>query len=233
MWQEVGLLRNLLTTLLVTLMVVGGYVGWVYYERSRPPAAPAVRKDAATEKQVAEFLKTYGGKELKILQFYSPNGDLMEGDKTSICYSVLNAKSVRIDPPLPNVGVSLNRCIEVAPENDTQYTLYAEGTDGSVAMETFVIRTHADPYTLPRVMKFELLRAIDDPGKTVFWLSFSTQNAETTEIDPQAFPPLGKSAGGRFYVAPEKTTTYTLTVTDKKGRKAVQQLTVQVPPRKG
>jgi len=225
--------RGILRPLLVTLVLVVGYVGWVFYQRSRHDIEPVEHKDPAAEKRVAEFLKTYGGKELKILGFYSPNGDLMEGDKTSICYGVLNAKSVRMEPPLPNVGVSLNRCLEVAPENDTQYTLFAEGFDGSVAMETFVIRTHPDPYTLPRVKKFQLLRTIDDPGKRVFWLSFDTENAELTEIEPKAFGPMGKSVGGRFYVAPEKTTTYTITVTDKKGRKSSQSLTVEVPGPKG
>jgi hypothetical protein len=35
---------------------------------------------------------------------------------------------------------------------------------------------------------------------------------------------------GSFYVAPEKTTTYTLTVTGKYGHKATRSLTVEVPP---
>ena len=49
------------------------------------------------------------------------------------------------------------------------------------------------------------------------------------DIDPPVFPTLHGSPYGNFYVSPRKTTTYTLTVTGKKGRQARRQLTVEVP----
>jgi hypothetical protein len=201
-------------------VLIGRYVG----ARKTPPP----RSEDWVKRQ-AEFERVYGGTALKIIQFYSPNGDLMEGDSTVICYGVLNAKSVRMEPPVEGVGVALNRCVSVAPEEATRYTLIAEGNDGSVASESFVIRTHPDPYTLPNIRRFGIMRAVDDGGRKVYLLTFEVQNAEEVSVEPRAFPTLHRAPNGRFYVMPEKTTTYTLTVVGVKGRTVKQQLTIEVP----
>ena len=106
----------------------------------------------------------------------------------------------------------------------------ARGADGSVASESFVIRTHPDPYTLPNIKRFAILRSVSDRGKPVFLLRFEVENAEEVSIDPQAFPTLHHAPHGQFYVAPEKTTTYTLTVVGAKGRTVKQGLTIELPP---
>jgi hypothetical protein len=87
----------------------------------------------------AEFERAYGGSEVKIVQFYSREGTLFEGSSTVLCYGLANARSVRIEPPVEGVAVSLNRCVEVAPKRDTRYTLTAEGKDGHVVSESFVL----------------------------------------------------------------------------------------------
>src|ERR1035438_4233627 len=53
--------------------------------------------DAAT----SAFDAAYGGTGVKILQFYARDGVLYEGKSTVICYGVVNAKSVTMDPPIP------------------------------------------------------------------------------------------------------------------------------------
>lgn len=207
------------------------YLGFVFTMRysSTSPRNPAP-SDEWMERQL-EFERVYGGTAVRIIQFYSPNGDLMEGDRTVICYGVVNAQSVRIEPPVEGVGVALNRCVAVAPEEATRYTLIAEGKDGSVVSESFVIRTHPDPYTLPNIKSFRIMRAVDDGDKKVFLLSFQVENAEEVSLDPPVFPTLHGAPNGRFYVKPETTTTYTLTVAGAKGRTVRQQLTVAVPPK--
>ncbi|MBI4874423.1 MAG: hypothetical protein HY822_07310 [Acidobacteria bacterium] len=204
------------------------YLGFVLMARYSTSRAPAEPSDEWMERQL-EFERVYGGTAVRIIQFYSPEGDLMEGDSTVICYGVVNAKSVRIEPPVEGVGVALNRCVSVAPEDDTRYTLVAEGKDGSAVSESFVIRTHPDPYTLPHIKRFGILRAASDGNRKVFLLSFEVQNAEEVSVEPRAFPTLHGAPYGRFYVMPEKTTTYTLTVVGKKGRTVRQQLKIEVP----
>jgi hypothetical protein len=49
-------------------------------------------------------------------------------------------------------------------------------------------------------------------------------------VELKALPTLHRAPNGQFYVMPDKTTTYTLTVVGAKGRTVRQQLTIQVPP---
>lgn len=212
----------------VTLAGVLVYAGWVLLSRRPIGSGKPARTAAAQTRATAEFLRAYGGEKVRILNFYAPNGNLAEDEHTVICYGVLNAKSVRMEPPLDGVGVSINRCVEDTPRQDTRYTLVAEGHDGSIVSESFVIRTHPDPELLPVISRFQLVRSYDDPGRKVFSLRFETKNAETVAIDPAVFPPLYRAPHGDFYVAPEKTTTYTLLVTDRRGRRVRQKLTVEV-----
>jgi hypothetical protein len=177
----------------------------------------------------AEFERAYGGSEVKIVQIYSREGTLFEGSTTVLCYGLANARSVRIEPPVEGVSVSLNRCVEVAPERDTRYTLTAEGNDGHVVSQSFVLKVRPDPTTLPKITSFRIANHQIDHGRHIFSLTFSQQNGELVDIDPPAFPTLHGAPYGNFYVSPGKTTTYTLTVTGKKGRQARRQLTVEVP----
>jgi hypothetical protein len=210
------------------------YAGWIFLGRylanQRWERGREQQTSLATARK-AEFESIYGGTAVKILQFYAREASLTEGTPSVICYGVLNAKSVRIEPPVEGVAVSPNRCVEVAPTRDTRYTLTAEGNDGHTISESFVLPVTPDMATLPAVTSFNIVdHKPDYRGRQVFLLSFSAQNPVTIDIDPPAFPTLHGAPNGRFYVAPEKTTTYTLTVTGKRGRKARRQLTVEVPP---
>lgn len=167
----------------------------------------------------------------KITAFYTRDVLVTEGASTVLCYGVSNAKSVRLDPPVESVSPSLNRCIEVRPKAETRYTLTAEGGFGQSVSESVTIRVGADQSTLPRITSFQIDgKQKDYAGQTVFTLSFGVQNAVEVSIDPPAFPPLHGAPTGQFSVKPDKTTTYTLTVTGKNGHLARQQLTVEVPP---
>jgi len=70
----------------------------------------------------------------------------------------LNAKSVRIEPPLAGVSPSLNRCVEVYAEKATRFTLTAEGADGRSVSESFTLGVRADQETLPRIRSFEITK---------------------------------------------------------------------------
>lgn len=99
---------KLLLLLRLALIAAALYVGWVFASRyvaarrwelarARVPAPPS-----------AEFERVYGGTDVRILQFYSPSS-VIEGDRTTICYGVVNAAVVRIEPPVEGVSPSLNR----------------------------------------------------------------------------------------------------------------------------
>ncbi|MBZ5624396.1 MAG: hypothetical protein LAQ69_37720 [Acidobacteriia bacterium] len=207
------------------------YAGWIFLGRYLSGGHWGDRRHDTQPARTAEFESAYGGTAVKILQFYARDGSLTEGGTSVICYGVLNARSVRIDPPVESVSVSPNRCVEVAPERDTRYTLTAEGSDGHAVSESFVLKVKPDLAALPGITSFRIESHTPDyRGRQVFLITFSARNPNEVKIDPPVFPTLHGAPNGRFYVAPEKTTTYTLTVTGKRGHKAQQQLTVKVPP---
>jgi hypothetical protein len=219
--------RLWLTTVAVALFAAT-YVAAVFFVRRGEPGP----QDAATIAASREFMRIYGASGVKILQFYARDGDLVEGDKSVLCYGVLNATSVRMEPPVEGLTPSLNRCIEVAPERETRYTLIAEGADGRSVSESFVLGVRTDKAELPKITTFAVAKREQDyTGKWIFSVRFAAQNPEEVTIDPPVFRPLHRSPVGSFYVAPSQTTTYTLTVTNKRGHKTQRRLTIEMPPK--
>ncbi len=217
----------------VALVIVLAYVVWIFISRSVSERRWIAAHKPAELARNSEFEKTYGGSAVKIVQFYARDGIVTEGDRTVICYGVLNAKSVRITPPVEGIGVSLNRCLDVVPERDTRYTLTAEGDDGRSVSASFDLSVVADPETLPKIKYFQVAgRRKDYLGRPLFILAYADENAEEVSIDPPVFEPLHRSPMGRFYVRPDQTTTYTLTVKGKRGHTAQKQLTVEVPEKR-
>jgi hypothetical protein len=221
-------MRKLLIAILVPPLV---WLAWVYAYRAIGTLR-WTRAHSSPAPENPEFARTYYGSDLRILQFYAREGTVTEGDKTVLCYGVLNARSVRLEPPVANVSPSLNRCVEAAPSRNTQYTLTAEGQDGRTVSAALTVGVAADQETLPRIKSFAIAKREQDyAGKWIFSLTYSLENCEEVSIDPPVFPTLHRSPFGSFYVAPGRTTTYTLTVTGKYGHKTTRQLTVEVPPR--
>ena len=231
MWQ---FLKRAEIPLRVAAVIAAAYIGYVLLARhtsdqhwtdrqKHAQAAP----DAAQE---AKFEATYGGTAVKILQFFAREGTITEGQGTVICYGLVNAKSVKIEPPVDGVHVALNNCVAVQPEHDTKYTMTAEGNDGQTATAAFTLSVKPDPGNIPKITAFQVVKHSLDLGRHYFTVAFRFQNARTVSIDPPVFSTIEDSAPfGQFVVVPETTTTYTLTVVGKKGRKAQKQLTIEVP----
>jgi hypothetical protein len=205
------------------------YTGWIFARRASDRWSTLPQNPQITVRR-AELDRIYGGADLKILQFYSRESSVIEGSSTIICYGVVNARAIRIEPRVQGVAPSISRCIEVAPETDTRYTLTAEGNDGRTISESILVTVRADNAARPRIASFRIAsRTSDYTGRIVVSLAFNVVNAEHVSIYPRVFPPLYRVPSGRFYVTPQATTTYTLTVTNTRGRKVQQQLTVEVP----
>ncbi len=215
----------------LALAAAGVYVGWTFMARDQADERWKQRvPTSAADGREPDFQRAYGGSSLKILQFYARDGVLVEGQRTVICYGVLNARAVRMDPPIAVLTPSLSRCIEAAPERDTRYTLTAESAGGLALSSSFEIQVKPDPADLPRITYFRAGKPRFEDGRHIFRLEFGQENGQLVEIDPPVFPALHGSPLGQFYVAPRQTTTYVLTVTGKRGRQAKRALTVEVPP---
>ncbi|HUB80984.1 MAG TPA: hypothetical protein VMB03_19400 [Bryobacteraceae bacterium] len=225
-------LKQLQIPLGVATVIALVYLGYVVAARHMARQHLAERQQAAgpTEEQKSKFLGTYGGSAVKILQFYARDPEILDGQSTVICYGVVNAKSVRMDPAVADVYPALNRCVDAAPRHDTKYTLTADGNDGKTVTAEFTLAVKPDAGNRPRITKFEVTKHTVEQGRHYFTIAFAFENASSVRVDPPDMPALEDSAPfGQWVVAPQKTTTYTLTVMDKKGHKASKQLTVEVP----
>jgi hypothetical protein len=215
----------------VAIAVAASYVGWTFLARHQAGQRwKTGTQRAASAAREADFQRTYGGSDLRILQFYPRESVVFEGGNTVVCYGVLNARAVRIDPPIESLAPSLNRCVEAAPERTTRYTLTAEGAGGTSATASFEIEVRPDPEALPRITYFRADSARVEDGKRIVKLVWGQVNGDLVEVDPPVFPALHGTPMGQFYVAPRETTTYTLTVTGKHGHKARKSLKVDVQP---
>jgi hypothetical protein len=94
---------------------------------------------------------------VRILQFYASTGIVAAGEKARLCYSVENAKSVRISPMMQEVYPFPNHCLEIEPEHTTHYTLLAEGYDGVVATKSFTLQVEAEETPPPQVVNYAAL----------------------------------------------------------------------------
>jgi hypothetical protein len=83
---------------------------------------------------------------VRILRFYATVGSLFPGQGAQLCYSVENAKVIRISPAIDSAYPSLGRCIDIHPDHTTHYTLQAEGFDGGVAVRSITLPVQDRPW---------------------------------------------------------------------------------------
>jgi hypothetical protein len=120
----------------VALLVAGLYVGWVFL--SRWQANQALEEKAATERrsQDRQTFEMMGGDRFDILGFYADPGSIRAGETAELCYSVSNAKSVKLEPPSEPVWPAFSRCVHVSPRKTTSYTFTAENAAGHTKSAT-------------------------------------------------------------------------------------------------
>ena len=118
------------------MLVAGLYVGWVFL--SRWQANQALEQKAATERrsQDRQTFEAMGGNRFEILSFYADPQRIRAGETAELCYSVSNAKSVKIEPPSEPVWPAFTRCVHVSPRKTTTYTLTAEDAAGQTKSAT-------------------------------------------------------------------------------------------------
>ena len=97
------------------------------------------------------------GGPVRILRFYASAGFLTAGETARICYSVENAKTVRISPMMQEVYFAPHHCLETVPEHTTHYTLVAEGYDGALATKSLTLQVESEEADPPPVVNYASL----------------------------------------------------------------------------
>ena len=133
MWQVFG-------ALVAVILLYTAYTFWSRWQENQDLAAKQKAAQAAAQREDAEkTYETLGGSDFKIISFYASPGVIHRGDTVEMCYSVSNAKSVKLDPPEANVWPSSDRCVQVSPKKSTTYTLTADDGKGSSKTATLTI----------------------------------------------------------------------------------------------
>lgn len=134
-------LRAILPYTTVITLLVFAYVAWVMYSRyaSNKDAAEKAQQAAAAAEQQRNATITQHG-ELSFSTFYAENGTVTAGQYTRLCYGVLNAQSVKIDPPVEQLKPTERHCLDISPKKTTTYTISADNGAGQTKSLSLTVK---------------------------------------------------------------------------------------------
>jgi hypothetical protein len=134
-------LRAILPYTTVLTIVVALYAGWTVWSRHES-AVEATRqaqeKAAAAEQERAADITAHG--ELTFTTFYASNAIVKRGESTRLCYGVMNAASVKLDPPVEPLHVTARHCLDISPVKTTTYTITATDSAGQSKSLSVTVR---------------------------------------------------------------------------------------------
>lgn len=134
-------LQAILPYTTVAMIIAALYVAWTFYSRheANRAAAQAIQNKKAEENK--QFVSdVYGSGEIKFTAMTADSGTLAPGQTTQLCYGVVNAKSVKIDPPIEQLKPSYHHCFEIAPKKTTTYTITADDGARHTKSESLTIQ---------------------------------------------------------------------------------------------
>jgi hypothetical protein len=131
--------RALLTFSTLALLAAILYVAWIF--GSRWQAQRRLRQaihDSEVE-SARKVVEQYASGHVRILAFYASPPMLIRGEHSNLCFGLDSAEWVRIEPGVQPLKPALTRCVSVAPEATTEYTLTAGGPGGAKVSQTVTI----------------------------------------------------------------------------------------------
>jgi hypothetical protein len=135
-----SVLSGILPYTTVAVIIAALYVAWTFYARyesdKRAMQQIQAEREAARKRVVDQI---YGSGEIRFSTFGADSGYLKRGETTELCYGVVNAKNVKLDPPVERIKPSYHHCLEIAPKKTTTYTLTADDGAGHSKSESLTI----------------------------------------------------------------------------------------------
>ncbi len=139
--EPLKIIRKILPFTSIAVVFAAIYVGWVFFSRWQENRDLEQKHSEAATENDRKVLETLGGNELKILSLSLDRGLIRRGERLQLCYGVMNAKKVQIDPPPKDeTWPSTNRCVDYEPTKNTKFTLTAEDAGGHT--QTATVEVH-------------------------------------------------------------------------------------------
>ena len=123
-------LRVFLWSGALALALGGSYLAWTFYGRKEADLQFEKRVEQKELEAGRRFRAAYGSDDVKISGFAVRPPVIRRGQETLFCYGVLNAKVVRLEPPIDSVHPALSYCFNASPTKTTTFTLTAEDGQG-------------------------------------------------------------------------------------------------------
>lgn len=162
------------------------------------------------------------GSEVKILSF-SASSIPERGRPFTLCYGVLNAVRVTLDPPLAELSPSISRCVEAVIHRRTTVTLTAFGKDGRSVSASMDIPVREPP---PEILFVDASSREIRRGDR-FTLCYGVRDAARVRVEPGSMelPVSERRCATWFPVqAPEKL------IAESPGGRAEVELSVRMVP---
>jgi hypothetical protein len=133
---------QILSRLATVGIVLGAlYVGWTFYSRKlqddQAEHAFAAKKEAARKRQ-ADLI--FGSGEVKIVSYSVDKASIPRGESANLCYGVINATKVVLEPHVEDSKPSAYHCLTVEPVSTTTYTLTASNDQGQSKTLSVTVR---------------------------------------------------------------------------------------------
>jgi len=135
-------LKSILPYTTVAVIIAALYVAYTFYSRydnnRRAQAAINAAQQEARQKQERAI---FGSGEVSFTTFGADDAHLKRGQSTELCYGVVNATAVKIEPALSEAPrVSPRHCVEIAPKKTTTYTITASDAKGNSKTESITVQ---------------------------------------------------------------------------------------------
>jgi hypothetical protein len=135
-------LATLLPFTTIAMIIAALYVAWTFY--SRHESARKAQEAMETKRQEAEKHNAdliFGSGEIKFTTFSADHGMVKRGEATRLCYGVVNATTLKIDPPVSEPVKPTNRhCLEITPKETTTYTITASNDKGDTKTSSLTVQ---------------------------------------------------------------------------------------------
>jgi hypothetical protein len=125
----------------VAVIIAALYVAWTFYSRheANVKAEQALAAKQEDDRQ-REARQIFGSGGLSFRTWSADKSSVQPGEVAHICYGVVAAKTVKIDPPVEELKPSYLHCLEVAPKKTTTYTITATDAGGHTASQQLTIQ---------------------------------------------------------------------------------------------
>jgi hypothetical protein len=134
-------LRAILPYTTAAVIIAALYVAWIFwsrYQAAQQAAADVQQRQAQVDKDRYDQVSQHG--ELTIVTFGASAGVLRRGETTQLCYGVVNAKTVKLDPPVEPAKPSFRHCLDITPKQTTTYTITADDGAGHTKTSSLTVR---------------------------------------------------------------------------------------------